>query len=157
MKKFLIFTLLILLCSIFSFAQETPSWIKEIEDTINKKEVNCEIENRIWRSDESSFAYSLRLKCGHYQAAIQIDRLINVPNAQETFEGLVTAFDNTRHRNTSKTKLESFGDEGFIWTTLNKNSWTTIKYRKGDIFVNIFAPSEKSARKFAKYVLEEMP
>lgn len=146
---------LVLLCSVNGFAQDKPSWITSVENTIKQKETDWKIERKIERIRDDN--YSFTLKSGNYTALIQITAYRIITNPEETFNGLVISFDNTMGKNQKKSKLENFGNEGFIWNNLNQDSWTTIKFRKKNIFVNVFAPSEKTARRFAQYVLEQMP
>lgn len=157
MKYKIICLILVLFClSINVFTQKKPDWIVSFENTIKQKEKLWKIESQIDNSgEEGSYNYSFTLRSGKNQSSIRIGRL-PVPNLEETFGGLVIAFDNTMGKKAKKSKLENFGDEGFSWN-INQEGWTTIMFRKGEIFVDIFAPSKKTARRFADYVNEQMP
>lgn len=158
MRSRIIYLALLVCCLSFNaFAQSKPGWIVSFENTIKQKEkawkIDSEVDNSV--AEEDAFNYSFALKSGNYRSNIRIARL-PVSNLEETFGGFVIAFENTMGKKSKKVQLENYGDEGFIWN-VNKEGWTMIMFRKADIFVDIYAPSEKTARKFADYVIEQMP
>lgn len=155
-SKIFYILILLLLFSIGGFAQDKPSWITAIEKTIGEKETEWKIEAKIERADAVSFHETLVLKSAGNIVSIEITEFGKITNPEETFDGLVTVFDNTMGKTMTKTKLENFGDQGFIWTDPKKDGWAKIKFRKKDIFVNVFASSEKITRRFAQYVLDQM-
>lgn len=152
---------ILILCICFSaiaFAQENkPVWITSLENTIQQKEPKWKIEDKIERGEDGSYNYSYTFRSGKLQSSVQIDKINNISNPEETFDGQAIAFDRAMGKGKKKIKLQNFGDEGYIWANLNKDGWTMIKFRKGDIFVIVYAPSEKTARQFAQYVVEQMP
>jgi hypothetical protein len=152
--RFICIFALFLLFSGSSFAQTNPAWITSVEETLKKKETVWKIKNKIEYPDTGS--YSFTLKSGNATALIQISAFPVITNPEETFTGQVTIFDNTAGKNMRKNKLPNFGNEGYIWTG-SKGAYTTIKFRKGNVFVNVFAPTEKTARRFAQYVFEQIP
>lgn len=159
---------MIFFCSVISFGQDKPSWITSFENKLKQTEA-------IWKIGEKFEAIS---KNGHYNyhfpltsetqcVGIQILKLADIPNPGETppeeifkrlFNEEVTLNDNSLDKNVKKSTIENFGDKGYIWTNLNRDDWTTlIKFRQRDIFIQIYSTSEETARKFAEYVVEEMP
>jgi hypothetical protein len=152
--RFICIFALFLLFSGSSFAQEKPAWITSFENTLKKKEAAWKIKNKIEYPETGS--YSFTLKSGNATALIQISAFPVITNPEETFTGQVTIFDNTTGKNMRKNKLPNLGSEGYIWTG-SRNSYTSIKFRKDKVFVNVFAPTEKTARRFAQHVFEQIP
>ena len=146
---------MILFSSISGLSQNTPVWIIAVENTIKQKETVWKIGSKIERPRDGD--YSFVLKSGKSSSAIQIGDSQKAYNYKETFTALVSNFDQNMGKNMNKAVLENFGDEGFIWTSVNKGGYSMIKFRKKDIFVDVFAPSEETAKRFAQYVLEQMP
>jgi hypothetical protein len=153
-SRFILIIALALFFSVSGFAQHKPAWITSVENTIKKKEKFWKIENKFDRPQADS--YSFTLKSGNTRAGIQITAYRQIANPEETFTGLVTAFDSTVGKNLKKTDLANLGNEGYMWTGPNGNS-ASLMFRKDKVFVRIFAPSEKIAKRFAQYVFEQIP
>jgi hypothetical protein len=58
-------------------------------------------------------------------------------------------------RGASKRKLQNLGDGGYFWRL--DGGWSKIQAKKGKLVINIFAPNETTAIRFAKYVFEQIP
>ena len=157
--KYQVLSILFLICffSQIAFSQNKPAWIASVENTIQQKEPAWKLENKKAHSESGSYSFSFTFKSNEHQATIQIDRMKGISNAEETFAGQVISFDQTMGKNKKKTMLKNFGNEGFIWINPTGDSWTTIHFRKSDIFVYVYASSEKTARMFSQYVVEQMP
>ena len=145
---------LFLLFSVSGFAQDKPAWITSVEDTLKKKETSWKIDNKIEHPQDDS--YSFTLKSGNATASIGITAYREIANPEETFTGQVTVFDTTMGKNMTKNKLVNFGNEAYIWTAPN-DAYSMIMFRKDKIFVSVFATSEKTARRFAQHVFEQIP
>jgi hypothetical protein len=78
-------------------------------------------------------------------------------DAAEVFAAQSLAFDNTGGRRMVKNSLPKLGDENYIWTHRGSTAWPMIKFRKGKVFVTVFAPSVPVAKRFAQHVLGQMP
>jgi len=152
--RFILIIALALFFSASSFAQDKPAWITSVENTIKRKETSWKIENKIERPQDNS--YSFTLKSGNTTASIEITAYREIANPEETFTGQITVFDTTIGKSMKKTELVNFGNEGYIWTG-SKVTYAMIMFRKDKVFVRIFAPSEKIARRFAQYVFEQIP
>lgn len=149
---------LIFCASAICVAQNRPLWIISVENTIKQKEKFWKIQRGPEHYfEDGSYSYSFTLKFGGDIASIEIGKINKIPNGEETFVGQATVFDKTMGRNKKKTKLENFGDEGFLWVNSIKGDWTVIMFRKNDIFVRVFASSEKLVKRFAQYVKEQIP
>jgi hypothetical protein len=146
--------ILLIFITIPSFAQSKPEWLTNLEKAINQKEKTWKVDNKLERYENYSFDYNLTLKSRGAILSIQIIRLNNVPNAEETFAGQAVAFSNTMGKKAIKTKLKNFGDEANLW---RGNGFVMLDFRKDDIFMHIFTSSEVSAKRFARYILEHIP
>jgi hypothetical protein len=148
---------LILCCAVNVFAQDKPLWVLQIEDAFKRKELKWKIERTIIRNERSFFDESITLKSGGYRAHVQLTIWDSAKNAQDVFEAEAIAFDNTMGSRVSKTKLKDFGDENYIWPNLNRDGWTMIEFRKGKVLVRVYAPSVATAKRFAQYVIGQIP
>jgi hypothetical protein len=151
--------------SLSCFAQNKPAWITLLEDNLKQKEAQWKIEKADGvTSQNGAYDYVFILKSGESKTSIQVTKSPDVSDLEEcAMQGMfadgVALFSKNMGKSVEKVKLENFGDEGFIWTNLNKDNstMTMIKFRKKDIFVSVYATSEKAARDFAGYVVEQMP
>jgi hypothetical protein len=169
MKKNLLFLFFVIFfCSVISFGQEKPLWVASFENKLKKTEANWKMGEKFEGiSKNGHYNYYFPLTSGTERVSIKILKLADIPNPGKTppeekfkkvFNEGVTLIENNLNKIAEKTLLEDFGDEGYIWTNLNEDVLTTlIKFRKRDIFITIYSTSEKTARKFAEYVFEEMP
>ncbi|CAN5660404.1 hypothetical protein BH20ACI4_BH20ACI4_13900 [soil metagenome] len=161
--KSFIAVFIILFCSMIIFGQEKPSWIISFENNIKQKEANLEIGKTGGVSLEGGFFnYFYRMTSGIDRITILIRKDHDTPNrnknaSEKLFANSATLFERTINRNVERKKLENLGDEGFIWTNFNKEGWTRIHFRKQDVFVEISASSEETARRFSRYIVDEMP
>jgi len=164
-KKILICVFLIVGCSTIALAQNKPFWLRQIESDIEQDKLNLRIRDQNYRSEgESIFLYVVFLKIKDATAGmVQIDKYKNLENPKERFKFSVERFSLSSAKNIPKTELKNVGDEGYIWTYTNGAA--TIMFRKGEIFINVFAPSEKIsgvaseelAKTLAQYVDKNLP
>jgi hypothetical protein len=77
-------------------------------------------------------------------------------DAHEMFSGQVIAMDNTRGTKALKRDLTNLGDENYVWTNPHGETWPTIDFRKGNVFVSVFAPTVPVAERFAHFVLDQI-
>lgn len=151
---FLCACLLILVFTVNGLSQNKPAWLVALEKTISQKEKVWKIDNKIERYNEFGFEYNLTLKSKGNVLSLQIARLNDVPNAEETFNGQVIAFGNTVGKKMAKIKLQNFGDQSVLW---RDNGAVFLDFRRRDIFAHIFTSSEIIAKRFARYILEQIP
>jgi hypothetical protein len=163
-KIIFIFTL-VFCFSLSCFAQNKPAWITLLEDNLKRKEAQWNIEKADGVSSQNgAYDYIFILKSGESKTSIQVTKSPDVSDLEENamqgmFADSVALFSKNKGKSVEKAKLENFGDEGFIWANLKEDNstMTMIKFRKKDIFVNVYAVSEETAKKFARYVVEQMP
>ena len=156
-KRVLSICVLTLCCALNVLAQDKPSWVLQVEDVFKKKEPRWKIERIIVNGGVPFFDESITFKSGGYRANIQLTIWDSLKNAQDVFEAETIAYDSTMGRRVTKTRLENFGDENYIWPNLNRDGWTMIKLRKGTVLVRVYAPSVAMAKRFARYVVERIP
>jgi hypothetical protein len=148
---------LIFCFSLTCFAQNKPTWIDAIENELKQEETTWKLERKSERNARDYYEYNFELKSGEQIVNIQIQLLKNVSNIKKTFADSVDALTNGMGRFSTRTKLKNFGDESYMWVNVNKNGWTMIRFRKKDVFVEIFSLSEEAGKLFAKEVLEQIP
>lgn len=156
------FFLFFCICSLFlfcpapAFSQNKPTWLVNLETVIQQKEKAWKVEDKLENYNSNSFDYNLTLKSGAVPLAIHITRLNNIQNPEETLAGQASVFSNRLGKNATRLKLKDFGEEGYIWKG-SKGFFTKISFRKKDIFVDVFTSSEITAKRFAQYILGEIP
>jgi len=164
-NRLIIFVFLLFLSSSISFGQSKPVWVISFENNLKQKETDWKIEETKEFSNKIGiYNYFYVLKSGIFQSSILINKLADAPNrnpnvAEEAFKEIVGLFEKGILKNTNKVKVENFGDEGFIWTDvkIENTTKTMLLFRKSDVFVQIYAPSESIAKRFGKLVSEQMP
>lgn len=156
-KRWLSVWAVVLCCALNVCAYDKPSWVVQTEDAFKKKEPKWKIENIIVNESSTFFDESITFKSGGYRANVQLTVWDSVKNAQDVFEAETIAYDSTRRSKVTKTRLENFGDENYMWPNLNRDGWTMIHVRKGAVLVRVFAPSVAMAKRFAQHVIERIP
>jgi hypothetical protein len=158
MKPRTIILFLLTLCfSTIIYAQEKQELFSKIEQIFQKKEPTWKVE-RIYpgnTSDPITESIVFRSRIG--QAAVDISIWRREEDAHDVFTGQSLAFDNIRGKRVLKSSLPKLGDENHIWTNPGSRAWPTIKFRKGNILVTVFAPSVAIAKRFAHHVYNQLP
>ncbi|MET0754016.1 MAG: hypothetical protein ABWZ66_11605 [Pyrinomonadaceae bacterium] len=142
--------------SLNCFAQNKTAWIDALENDFKSGET-WKLDIKSERSASDYYEYDFNLKNGAQIVNIQIQILKDSSNIEKRFAETVENLTNGMGRFSTRTKLKDLGDEAFIWINVNKNGWTMIRFRKSNVFVEIFSLSEEAARVFAKNVLERIP
>jgi hypothetical protein len=157
MKLRAIILLLLIFCLSSSiYAQEKPELFSKIEQVFQKKAPAWKVE-RIYPSNTSDpITQSIVFRSRLGQASVDIRIWRREKDAQDVFKAESIAFDNIRGKRVVKRSLPKLGDENHIWTNPDSAAWPTIKFRKGNINVTIFAPTVAIAKRFAQYVFEQM-
>lgn len=117
------------------------------------------MERKTERSARDYYEYNFELKSGEKIANVQIQVLKDASNLEKRFAESVENLTNGMGRFSTRTKLKDFGaaDEAYTWVNVNKDGWTMIRFRKAEIFVEIFSLSEEAGKSFAQNVLEQIP
>ena len=154
----IIFVLALLFCfSTGCFAQNKPAWIGALENKLKLDETVWKLERKSERNASRFFEFNFELKSGELITNIQIQILKDALNIEKRFAETVENLTNGMGRFSTRTRIKDFGDEAYIWVNVNKEGWTMIRFRKTNVFVEIFSLSEEAAKVFAKDVLEQIP
>jgi len=147
-----------LLCFLFdvSVAQDKPRLFSNVERILQARDRTWKIERILTGQTTDPLSESIKLRDGRREAAIEISIWRRLQDTREVFAGQVIAFDNVPGKRAVKRSLRDVGDENYMWTNPRSNAWPTIYFRKGNVFVSVFAPSVPVATKFAEQVLEQM-
>jgi hypothetical protein len=157
MKNKIIFIFAFVFCLSFNcVAQNKPAWIDAVENTLEQN-ATWKLERKSERNAKDYFEYNFELKSGERIANIQIQILKDAADIEKRFTETVENLTNGMGRFSTRTKLKDFGDEAFMWVNVNKDGWTMIRFRKSNVFVEIFSLSEEAGKSFAKDVLEQIP
>jgi hypothetical protein len=138
------------------FAQNRPAWVDAVETKLKQNET-WKLDRKSERNARDYFEYNFGLKSGEKVLNIQIQILKDAANIEKRFAETVENLTNGMGRFSTRTRIKDFGDEAYKWVNVNKNGWTMIRFRKTNVFVEIFSLSEEAAPLFAKDVLDQMP
>jgi len=150
------FLLLIIGFSHILLAQEKPELFSKIERVFQEKEPAWKVERYYPEYTSDPRKQSIAFRSGKYQASIDVTIWKREKDARDVFTAESIAFDNTMGKRMVKGSLHGLGDENHIWTNRDSAAWPTIKFRKGNINVEVFAPTVAIAKRFAQHIFEQM-
>ncbi len=156
MKYISILLLLICYSTGNILAQDKPTFIVEIERVFQEKEPRWKIERKNVQNESSFFKEEIVFRSGKVQAAVSIGSWQREKDAHDVFEGEAIAFNNTMGARRIKKRLPNLGDENYIWTNRGSEAWPMIKFRKGKVYVTVFAPNVAVAKRFAQYIAKQI-
>ncbi|HEV3471548.1 MAG TPA: hypothetical protein VG148_19630 [Pyrinomonadaceae bacterium] len=133
-------------------AQEATALVARIEKALADKEPRWRIVPR----SPQAVSHTIHLKSGNSHALITVFVFDSAKSAGEAFEGNTIAFGNTAGRRGRKTSLPKFADENLMWTGFSAGATTSIHFRQGEVYVNLTAPSQATAKRFARHALEQV-
>jgi hypothetical protein len=133
-------------------AQDKPILVLQIEKAFTEKEPRWKID----RENEQTSPPVIHLKSGNTDTLIWINIMDSAKSASEAFEGGTIAFANIMGARGRKNKLPNFGDENYIWTGFGARATTSIHFRRGNIYIQIIAPSQVTAKRFAQHVMDQI-
>ncbi len=154
--KSICFSLLLIFTQAGS-VQDKPAFIAEIEQVFQEKAPGWKVESKIDQNGSAFFKQETVYKSGKAQAVVSITVWQREKDASDVFEASAIAFDNIAGVHKVKKSLPDLGDENYIWVNRGNNAWPTIHFRKGSVYVTLFAPSIAVAKRFARYVAERIP
>jgi hypothetical protein len=154
-RKFIFIFILAFCLSSVSFAQTKPAWIDAVETKLKGYET-WKLERKSERSARDYFEYNFELKSGEKIANVQIQILKDATDLEKRFAETVENLTNGMGRFSTRTRIKDLGDEAYKWINVNRDGWTMIRFRKTNVFVEIFSLSEEAAPIFAKDVLEQI-
>jgi hypothetical protein len=140
-----------------NFAQGKPQWVEEVERVFQQKEPKWKVERRHVHDQEYTYKQDITFRAGSEQVAVSISIWKRLKDAQDVFEAENLGLSNNPGNRRVKSKLPGFGDEGYIWVHRGSDAWPTVRFRKGSVIVDVFAPSVAVAKRFARHVVEQIP
>lgn len=146
---------LVLLClspCVAATAQEKPELVTRLERVFAQKEPR-------WKLDRKHVQTSppvLHLKSAQGDALIHVFIADSEGSAKDLFVGNTVAFGNTMGARGRRSKLPEFADENLMFTGFVVGGVTSIHFRRGTIYIQITAPSQTTAKRFARHVMEQI-
>jgi hypothetical protein len=150
--QLLILILIVFWTSSGVIAQHRPQFIGEVEKLFQEYEPKWKVEQTYVNRGTGFFKEDIVFRNNKVQAAVSIGVWEKIENAREVFKDESVAFDNISGKKTSKSRLPGLGEDSYIWTHSGSSAWPTIRFRKGNVIVEVFAPSVVIAKRFAQYV-----
>jgi hypothetical protein len=148
--------LLLICCAVNLAAQDKPELIASIERIFRGQEPRWNVERITVGSTLDPYSETIVLRAGKLQAAVDISIWRRLQDAQDVFAGQTIAFDNTGGAKKIKSRIPNLGDENHLWTNRRSTAWPLIKFRKGNVNVEVFAPTLLTAKRFAQRVLKQI-
>jgi hypothetical protein len=155
LKVFFLF-LLIACPSSGVLAQEKPGLFSRIERVFQEKEPAWKVERTYPGRTSDPLRQSITFRSEEGQASVDVTVWRREKDAQDVFAAESNAFDSAAGKRMSKEELAGLGDENHVWTNRGGAPWTTIRFRKGNVYVTVFAPSPAVAKRFARRVLGQI-
>jgi hypothetical protein len=154
MKRLILcISLLSALCLVSDiYAQDKSALVMRIEKVFTEKEPK-------WRIDRKNVQLSppvIHLKSRQGDALVYIWVMESAETARELFEGNTIAFGNTMGARGRKMKLANFGDENYIFTGFTASGTTSIHFRQGNVYIEVIAPSQVTAKRFARHAMKQI-
>lgn len=160
MKRRTLFIILLLLSAVCPTrtlrAQEPPELFARVERVFRENEPEWKVESRLPAESSDPRGGSITFRSGKVQAAVEVRVWRREQDAREVFEAEARAYNNMGGRRMVKGTVPGFGDESRLWTHKGSGAWPTLRFRKGNVNVQVFAPTLTLARRFARRVLEQI-
>jgi hypothetical protein len=140
-------------CSSTAFAQQKSELFSKVEAAFKQHEPAWKIESVL---NQVPGHESITFRNGNRQAAVELGIWNSPQQAREIFDGQVIALDNTWGKRGGKATIANLGDENYMWVNRVSQTWPMIIFRKGSVFVTVFAPSVPIAKRFAQQVIAQI-
>jgi hypothetical protein len=133
------------------FAQEVPPIAKTLESLFEEKESKWKIERPYVQMSPPV----MHLKSAQGDILIYFWLMHSEQSAKEVFDGHCIALRNMLGKGEKESKLANFGDDNHLLSN-DSGGFSQFNFRKGSTYIAIVAPSEAIAKKFGRYVLEQI-
>jgi hypothetical protein len=133
-------------------AQEMPPLVIRLETTFAKEEPKWRLERPYVQLNPPV----MHFKSAQGDALIYVFIMDSAKSAGEAFEGGTIAFGNTMGARGRKSSLPRFGDENCIFTGFVAGGTTSIHFRQGNIYIEVTAPTQVTAKRFAQHVMDQI-
>ena len=153
------FVLSILLASVSVCAQYTPpkpELFVRVERLFQEKEAGWKLEDIKIGPSSDPVTESIVYRSRKGQASVSLSIWRREQDARESFAGVAIAMTNMRGKSSVKRTLASLGDENYLWRLPRSTAWPTIRFRKGNIVVSVFAPDIAIAERFARNIAAQI-
>lgn len=137
-------------------AQEPPELFHGIERAFREQEPAWKVEQSRPAETSDPRGGSITLRSGKGQASVDVRVWRREQDAREVFEAESRAFGNTAGRRMLKGAVPGLGDESHVWTHRGSEAWPMLRFRKGNVNVQVFAPTAATAKRFARRVLAQV-
>jgi hypothetical protein len=154
MKRFArnVVFLALILVPISTRAQGMPALVTRLEAMFAKEEPKWKLERPYVQLNPPV----MHFKSAQGDALIYVFIMDSVKSAGEAFEGSTIAFGNTMGARGRKSSLPKFGDENFMFTRFVAGGTTSIHFRQGNIYIEVTAPTQVTAKRFAQHVMNQI-
>jgi len=152
-----IFCLLLVISSGFAqYAPAKPELFVRVERVLREREPAWKLEKITPSQTTDPLLETVVYRSRQGEASISITIWRREQDARESFAGMAIAYDNIRGKAVVKRALPALGDENYMWTHRRSSKWPTIRFRKGNVEVQVFAPNVTTAKAFAAHVVEQI-
>ncbi|HEV2915300.1 MAG TPA: hypothetical protein VGX92_18620 [Pyrinomonadaceae bacterium] len=157
MSKAIICGFLLTLCGLVqpAFAQDKPSWLREVE-LLLRKEPRWRVQEVQALGVPELFNETIILKSGPLRADVSIGIRRSAEWAKDEFEQGRIAFTDISRKTSRQSRLPDLGDDNYMLVGKKKRNGS-IFFRKDNVLVTVFAPSVETAKRFARYVADRIP
>jgi len=137
-------------------AQEPAELFAGVERAFREKEPGWKVESKLPSESSDPRGGSITFRSGEGQANVDVRVWRQEKDAREVFEAEGRAFANMRGKRMVKGAVPGLGDESQLWTHPGSEAWPMLRFRKGRVNVQVFAPTVTVARRFARRVLAQI-
>lgn len=150
------------------FRSNDPPWLHRFERLLQEKEREWKLIGAAFHREDQNHVV-IHLGSGGKKMALQVVVELTNQAAAQRFKSNGTRFillaaDVEKAMADPSFQLPAsiapdnvqpnLGDESYIWTRCGESQRTFIRLRKQNVYVEVDAPSEEVARRFAKYVID---
>ncbi|OLE55742.1 MAG: hypothetical protein AUG51_02090 [Acidobacteria bacterium 13_1_20CM_3_53_8] len=155
MKRSIILSIALLLsgATLFAVAQDAElSLYTKITDAIKKHEPEWKLNRKAIMPNQ----VIIRWTSNKGRALVSVALLTSEAEAKQALKSRVDELEDIPESKVSKTKLNEFGDEGYILRN-DGVSGVNIIFRKSVYVAQVFGPSEDVARRFSQHISDLLP
>jgi hypothetical protein len=134
------------------FAQEMPALVTQLEKVFEENEPKWKIERPYVQLSPPV----MHFKSTQGDALVYVWIMDSAKAAGEAFEGNTIAFGNRMGARGRKSKLAKFGDENYMYTGFIVGDTTSVHFRQGNIYIEVIAPTQVTAKRFARHVMDQI-
>lgn len=134
-----------------AFAQDGRLLLPMIESESKEKAPEWNLERK--SANERSVMMLWRAGEGPVRLIVMI---VDSAKQDRTWSQGVNPVTKRKDARGTKTKLRGFGSEAFLATDFMKKDWVVLGFRRGRVFAQVYAPSERTVKMFAQIVDQQI-